>query len=762
MPRDARRRAFSRILLPRAATAFRKRFASLRGSTTRALMLASLGLLAPPSAQGGRQDEAQWAELRAAMQKDEARALVLVDSLLDHSPARLELRYARARLLEARGQVQQALQAYAGLPRTLPEVLRDEVETRQMRLFVLSGQCSAAQPLLARLEKRQPKLRARWLAMRGQCALRAQHPEEALRHLEAADAAQGGVDRPALRFQIARALWQKGEKARAIEALKALYKAHPDHPDSDEWRRQLELLGAWSEPSPQERLALAKLLYESKRYSEALAQLDTLSAPAAGEALASWLHLRGMSLLRSRLRYEEAYRALREAARLPSRTQVDDAFYAAQLLSKLDRDQEAAFAYHELARRFPAHSKALEAAYMAAWLEIRHARREGEVHMRRFLEGKGKQSTWAQEARWYLGMRAYERKRYADAERWFADYARQGRDAMTQGRGWYWTGRCRHKLGHHAPAIEAYKRALGIEPLHWYSLWARQRMLELGEDRPPAFAPAQNPRAPLALRLAANASEDAALRFYLRLGLRDEARRLLRRQESASLLADDKALRGLLKRYEEIGDHAHAQQLVLQARRPLLLQAPRESTRWIWDLAYPRPWPRAIARAEASTGLEAALLYAVMRQESSFAPEVVSYAGAIGLLQLMPQTAEGVARRLGVDAAREALFDPERNIALGAAYLKELRDLLGDCPPLIFAAYNAGEDRVQAWQRERPYLELDHFVERIPYEQTRNYVRRVTTHFAKYRYLERPPAGWPLRFSTRVTPSGCLEGGKEH
>jgi soluble lytic murein transglycosylase len=150
------------------------------------------------------------------------------------------------------------------------------------------------------------------------------------------------------------------------------------------------------------------------------------------------------------------------------------------------------------------------------------------------------------------------------------------------------------------------------------------------------------------------------------------------------------------------------------------------------------PWRSIID--EHRGALPRALVYATMRQESGFRPEVVSRAGAIGLMQLMPEVATKLA---GKSVTRYMLRVPETNIALGLEEMAALAAEFDDVYPLSIAAYNAGKSRVKRWLKESRRMELDRFVERIPFNETRNYVRRVTTHYARYSYLDDPESGWP-------------------
>jgi len=106
----------------------------------------------------------------------------------------------------------------------------------------------------------------------------------------------------------------------------------------------------------------------------------------------------------------------------------------------------------------------------------------------------------------------------------------------------------------------------------------------------------------------------------------------------------------------------------------------------------------------------------------------------------MPELASKLA---GKPVTRQMLRSPEINITLGLAEMAELADAFDHVYPLSIAAYNAGSTRVRRWLKESGKIELDRFVERIPFNETRNYVRRVSTHFARYAYLDDPESRWP-------------------
>jgi soluble lytic murein transglycosylase len=154
-----------------------------------------------------------------------------------------------------------------------------------------------------------------------------------------------------------------------------------------------------------------------------------------------------------------------------------------------------------------------------------------------------------------------------------------------------------------------------------------------------------------------------------------------------------------------------------------------------YTLLYPRPHLDEVAAAAKLTDVDADLLYGVLRQESLFRSDAASSAGALGLAQLTPATARETARRWSLPAPNRAdLFDPKISITLGAARLKELEQRFGSELPVALGAYNAGEAAVARWLPPRA-VDSDVWIENIPYNETRAYVRRVLWHRLVYRWL---------------------------
>lgn len=207
----------------------------------------------------------------------------------------------------------------------------------------------------------------------------------------------------------------------------------------------------------------------------------------------------------------------------------------------------------------------------------------------------------------------------------------------------------------------------------------------------------------------------------LDLGRVVEARRewfyATRRLEPAQLLAAGKLA-------EQWGWYRKGIQAMIEARH--------------WDdlqLRFPLAYLEEMNTASASTNIESTFLYAIARQESAFAADAKSPAGAMGLMQLMPATAKRTAREIGMKYHYWGLIDPSQNIQLGSSYLNNLLSQFNGNRVLAAAAYNAGPYRVKQWLEngdgELPY---DIWIETIPYWETRGYVQNVLSFSVIYSY----------------------------
>jgi len=156
---------------------------------------------------------------------------------------------------------------------------------------------------------------------------------------------------------------------------------------------------------------------------------------------------------------------------------------------------------------------------------------------------------------------------------------------------------------------------------------------------------------------------------------------------------------------------------------------------------YPLAFWDMVEQASKRNNIDPLIILSVMREESRFDQAVKSPAGAYGLMQLMPQTAYRLDRSLKLGIRRPSqLTDPKNNIQLGSFYLRNLLDEFHSLAHML-AAYNAGEQAVRLWQQRFDYRSIDEFIEDIPYNETRNYVKKVLTSYFQYKRAGLPEQG---------------------
>lgn len=668
---------------------------------------------------------------------------VALSSLAQAAPETpAEERFVQARALEASGAQAEAAEAYSALTTGLPaEVLRD-VALRRMRLLAQLRRCEAAKPLFVR----ERTLSRGDRMLYADCLVRLRERRAAIAAYR--EALEAGRDDAEIRLRLADLLLVDRDTRAALVELDHVWTRFPGRARDARVETLRKRAGVRFRPTNEQRFLRAESWMRQRAPEEAAADLDRMPRPRSRTERAKWLHLRGMARFSTRHDYPRAAELLGEAASLGGEFAASDLFHRGRALARMDRDREAIRLFDEVVRRFGATPSAAEAEYRAASLAWRLDAGEGVRRYRRYLGGpRSRGSEFAADARFELGMALYDRREFREAAAEFVRYGDSEEAGMTRGRGRYWAARAREHEHDRAGAERDYREAIAADPLHWYALLAHERLASMGVSADPFPSTSAEPApdaswSPVLPPLAA---------FYERMGLRDDALAALRAAEADVTRAAPagRADEALVRLYAGLGGTRRAYEIAAR-NRALFRRAPSAATRWAWDAAYPRPWEDAVRAGAAENALPADLVYALMRQESGYDPKVVSVADAIGLVQLLPSTARRVGEGLGLRIERDQLFEPATNIRLASRYIGTLLRLFGGAPPqLAIGAYNAGESRVSHWRTSLGTDELDEWVERMPVDQTRNYVRRVTGHWARYRYL----AGERLRLTMRVSGS---------
>jgi soluble lytic murein transglycosylase len=340
-------------------------------------------------------------------------------------------------------------------------------------------------------------------------------------------------------------------------------------------------------------------------------------------------------------------------------------------------------------------------------------------------------SSW--ELQWQLARQALLKRDWPQASAILGAINSEKLPAALAARQLFWQGYSAQQQGQPSAARRFWENLLGVQPVGYYS-W--RALVRLGRELP---APSQRPKGQAAeLPWHPLASGNAGLDELWRTGQALEAWESWRHQRGGAapqgpdqLLLEGRLRTGIGDDWTGLGQLEFAN---------LRLPQPGCRIQWHRELQqHPRRFQQELGRAAQQEGVDLELLWGVARQESRFSPGVASPVGAIGLLQLMPDTAAELAGR---QASSDELQNPALNAQLGARYLKQLLQRWGNQPFLSVASYNAGPGAVEGWLAGTlpdPQREPELWTEAIPYPETRLYVKKVLGNRWSYQLLEADP-----------------------
>ena len=436
-----------------------------------------------------------------------------------------------------------------------------------------------------------------------------------------------------------------------------------------------------------DRLTLARAYNGSGDHDQAVREYRELAAsedPAtAATALQAWAGVRQRQGRRGDMRTLED----RLVERFPSSPEaVDVVFFRGDIHQDAGRLGEAVDHY----RRATSMSSSVDRAGLARM-------RWGQIHLAR-----GESAAAAEVFQGYL-------ENFPDGRR---------REEAS-----YWGARAAAEAGDSARARLLLARIREESPLSYYAFLAAEVdgapfALDLADPRPPLPDPEWLSRELEALALL----EDAGL---------DEGADAHVAAMKAAVWDSDELLLHLAGVFNRRGRTVDGIRLGFELRR-----RGRAWDQTLLRAVYPFPYQELVTARAEELGLDPYLVAGIIRQESAFSPAVVSAAGAIGLMQVMPATGNQLAASIGPRGFRtESLETPELNVHLGTRFLADLIRRYDGDTTLVLSAYNAGPTRANRWRRFPEAADARRFTERIPFAETRGYVKNVVRNRALYRWL---------------------------
>ena len=527
-------------------------------------------------------------------------------------------------------------------------------------------------------------------------------------------------------------LLRAGRTEQGEEVLHRLWLELPGSPESLRAKEILSTIPSARSFSVEEQFQRARTLYQLGRYGEALVELAPFAAPGDPKEAQARLLL-GIAAFRAR-QYPQAVQWLEPLRDTAGADRREILYWLGRGAGRAGDSAKFTQYMTLLADTTPDTRWAEEALYLLAQAAVDNGEAvQARAYLTRLLR-EYPTSTWRDVAWWLQGWLAYRDRDLKAALAAWGRLVVEEPASRLRIAGLYWRGRVHEMTKRPQEAVDAYRLVLQFaldRDYYWFR--ARERLVRLGKKVPQlaALPPASGKQTPGVDTL--RFKKARALRG---LGLEDEAT-----EEYSEQIRTQPENRGALaeacRAFLELQRYDKAVWLAGQILRPVFVQANGQvPIRDFWQCLYPLGYWVLVEEQARQQGLNPYLVTALIREESAFAPRATSRAGARGLMQLMPQTAEQVARGHRLPSKSSAPLEaPEVNVRLGAIHLAELLRNNGGSLTLTLAAYNAGSQQVRHWIERYGFTDEEEFTENVPYTETRNYVKRVLGSFQRYSAL---------------------------
>jgi soluble lytic murein transglycosylase len=659
----------------------------------------------------------------------------------------------------------------------LAQKLRDPVTARQAFEWVWQGyppladyaaweivQDDAAHDLLPALQKTVTTLAERYpfslLLPESQLVLaRAQHrlgqsaPARATLERLLRDTTDHPMLPEALAF-LSQVYEDRGELDLAAQTLRRLGETYPREPRAGvALRHSRELFARLPEtqrppPDAEQLLASIERLAEGQLWQEIDARLSTLDTLSLPETLMTSVLVKRGTVEVHRGRLTEASAILQDVLRrYPQGAHLAEVYYWLGTVYQRQNQAAKSIQAYEMGLAQPV-TAPWTAKTLWALARLQEERQElsRAIELYQRLGQDFPMHAEAETSLWQTGWLQYRQRHYQTAATLWQGFVQRFPRSTLLPRVLYWQARAAQQGGQQESALRLYQRVIADYPAHYYSTQAHASLREAG-GRPLLVAAKTLPTTPILLNNPAwlpetTQGQPSKARFHLshvqelhQLQMYQTAGQEIRAL-AAVVPTTPAAQYYLASLYVDNQQRAVAFRVLNSVVEALSPAEVRGLPHDFWTTLYPQAFWQEIRQQAQTMGLDPYLVLSIIRQESAFHPAAISSSGARGLMQLMPATAQEVLTKLKLpQESASRLHDPQLSITLGTHYFAGLMQRYQGNLVLALAGYNAGPGRASRWREQWSGLSMDEFIECIPLDETRNYVKLILRNLMMYERL---------------------------
>jgi peptidoglycan lytic transglycosylase len=553
----------------------------------------------------------------------------------------------------------------------------------------------------------------------------------------------GAGDYSRFRLEASRAWIKSGQASKAKKTLRALLLTAPTGRYTVEALELFTELSDGRYPSALHELALE--WYDEELYRPAAIVLkDLVRVQEAGGASSDLVHGLKRKLAYALFRThanEEALELYREISAEKSAPDRPHSLYRiAKVLTRMGDNEASQKVFQQVLDEHPGSGYSPASRYQIALIDMEDNRykKAYKYFGWRITKSGGNQEYLY----WLAAWTALRSGKLTAAAKHLDDTIKRFKRSRDMDRYRFWRARIHATKKETAKAIGIYTSLNRAAPMSYYGIKAAEELSKHKKQSrsiASVFAAKGNGPKPPELRASMLEPDDrprlARARILADLGMSEEAIRDIGVLMSFYEEEDDVryGLAGLLQR---AGAYSTAKRAAQDGMYRFCKNYSAPVGQTYYALKYPRGFPQFVEPNSKLRKLPPDLVYGLILAESGYRPQVVSPAAAIGLMQIIPRTGLEIATDLGEENYRESdLYNPALNVRFGVYYLSKVLGKFEGRIPLAIASYNAGPMVVSKWARNKGKLPDEIFIEEIPYRETNNYVKKVSTYRAIYKAL---------------------------
>ena len=567
-------------------------------------------------------------------------------------------------------------------------------------------------------------------------------------------------------FQLAICQEKNSKFESAFENYKKIWLNFPENEFADDALKNINSLSDKElavpfTPSNEQIYSRGAIFFDLYQYESAIGEFNKIIEAGKNSTLPSALHSKtlfklGMCYFNLRDYQKSTELLISCYEKFPSESYADDSLYfLGRAFTSLGQEDNSISYYQKVLAKYPQGNYADDSLYRIGRIYFLRGDSESAAANYEKIVNNYPGGDKISDAYWELGWIQLKGGDYNNAKNTFQGMKVKFKGSSVGEEAMFWEARCLQKLGENDAAANIYREIIDSKTYTYYTFASQRSLKSMGVEYDiPKIDNTVYPDNPKIATLlpeiyqdieninaSSSGSQDGKFTHI------DKAKELLTLEFYSSAAKEIEAGSGEFEQnnlrileistlYLKAKDYLNSQKLIAKYFSKLKSNLNNPYKDYVYYLLYPYGFKEYIDKYSGQFNVDPLFVLAVMREESKFQPDAGSYAGALGLMQIVPKTGKGIASQLGISKfSNQMLLDPEMSIRMGSYYLSRQLESFNQNKYYACGAYNGGPGSMSKWISSWGDKDIDEFIEYVSYDETRNYIKKVMGSYFFYQML---------------------------